>query len=81
MAEAKKDINPVTAVQPGGATTESGAATPGGPSGSLNASPQSSVVFGGALAQMVANGTAGPSSTTATSSLTSATSVGVNILV
>jgi len=80
VSEAKKDINPVTAVQPGGATNQTGATSPGSPaSGSSNASPQSAVVFGGVLAQMVANGTAGPSPTGATTSLASPTSVGVNI--
>jgi hypothetical protein len=81
VSEAKKDINPVTPVQPGGASSQSGATTSGGPGGSSNASPQSSVVFGGALAQMVTNGTAGPSPTTAATSLASATSIGVNILI
>jgi hypothetical protein len=79
VSEAKKDINPATATQPGGAASQSGATNPGGPSGSSNASPQSAVVFGGALAQMVANGTAGPSPATAATSLASASSVGVNI--
>ena len=82
VAEAMKDLNPVTAGQPGGAPSQTGATSPGSPaSGSSNARPQSAVVFGGALAQMVANGTAGPSPTGgAATTQASATSVGVNIL-
>jgi hypothetical protein len=63
VSEAKKDINPVTAVQPGGATSQTASTTTPGaaPGGASNASPQSAVVFGGTLAQMVASGTGGPS--------------------
>ena len=80
VSEAKKDINPATPAQPGGAPNQTSATAPGSPTGSSNTTPQSAVVFGGALAQMVANGTAGPLSASATTSLASATSVGVNIL-
>src|SRR5271167_1174609 len=70
VAEAKKDINPVTAVQPGGAPSQSGATNQSSATsqvGSSNASPQSAVVFGGNLAQAVTNGTFGPSTTSTTS--------------
>jgi hypothetical protein len=77
VSEAKKDINPVSPVQPGGAPSPSGATRPGAAAGSSNASPQSSVVFGGVLAQMVANTSSGPAA--AATSPSSATSVGLNI--